>query len=181
MKPCAEPPNAKPQPRSHQQIAPIEASKTFLICDWGSTQVAPREMKCARVEDRRYGTVLLSHQNVLGVLDVDRADLEHREARLCVCANSWGAASGAEENNVCAVVQQNSRMKNTRIAPMRSHIESASLTLRPNGSGAAVGDAVVVVASKSARADILRSSVGAELDYNSATWPVVFTFSSTGL
>ena len=47
-------------------------------------------------------------------------------------------------------------MKNTRIAPMRSHIESASLTLRPNGSGAAVGDAVVVVASKSARADNLR-------------------------
>ena len=37
---------------------------------------------------------------------------------------------------------------------MRSHIESASLTLRPNGSGAAVGDKVVVVAFKSARADI---------------------------
>lgn len=46
-------------------------------------------------------------------------------------------------------------MKNTRIAPMRSHIESASLTLRPNGSGAAVGDKVVVVASKSARADMV--------------------------
>ena len=45
-------------------------------------------------------------------------------------------------------------MKKTRIAPMRSHIESASLTLRPNGSGAAVDDAVVVVASKSARTDI---------------------------
>ena len=43
-------------------------------------------------------------------------------------------------------------MKNTRITPMRSHIESASLTLRPNRSGAAVGDAVVVVAFKSARA-----------------------------
>ena len=42
---------------------------------------------------------------------------------------------------------------------MRSHIESASLTLRPNGSGAAVGDAVVVVASKSARADIMWCSL----------------------
>ena len=49
-------------------------------------------------------------------------------------------------------VPENSRMKNTRIAPMRSHIESASLTPRPKGSGAAVGDAVVVVAFKSARA-----------------------------
>ena len=29
---------APAQPRSHQQIAPIEASKTFLICGWGSTQ-----------------------------------------------------------------------------------------------------------------------------------------------
>ena len=39
---------------------------------------------------------------------------------------------------------------------MRSHTESESLTLRPNGSGAAVGDAVVVVvAFKSARADMV--------------------------
>ena len=71
-------------------------------------------------------------------------------------ANKWATGEVTDRRDPPCSVQGNLRMKKTRIAPMSSHMLSASLTLRPNGSGAIVGDGVA--ASSRTRADMLGGS-----------------------